>query len=729
MKLWGYSMAAIKPLPPVPAMLVGMVASLVFVVLAASYLTSQPWLGLTLGYDESDQRPSITAVYRAELKSLIQKGDILRSIRTLDGSREVYLFGFVPGTEPPSFATFSEHNDYLRREDAIATILAAGAIQLEFQNREAVEIHLVDERPITTLPLDFWLFNLFGLLAWNIGLAVVAVRPGIVAARLLALSGFGFYVATLFNSIYLSREFALPESEFLTLSRLNHLGLSVMLFALLALMAYFPRKISRHSPLWVIFPVGVLVQLNEWLQWYEWPLHAYYLPILVLYLAGVWVAIYQWRRSRSSPLDRAALKWMLLSIFIIMGVGLSIYFVPIALVGEAIFPQWAMVGIASLLYIGFAFGIVRYRLFDVQRWWLKIWGWFLVGLAIVGLDLLMITVLKMQPMIALSVAVISIGWIYFPIRQVFLNRLARITGTDDRRMVDQVEAMAQTIPGRDSNSQWQQLLVNQFSPAGVDFDEETVDAVHLEHHGAVMAVPMVAGGGTLRLTYPDFGRRLFSLSDVDYVQSVLQISRRILAVHEVEIQAVKEERQRIVRDLHDDVGGHLLTLLRQAPSETYENLTRKALQALREAMKAMDGQTHQRLVDCLEDWRVELEQRVNDHQIDFSWRLKVSDSDTEITVRQAINISRILSESVSNALQHASPTYIRVQAEVSDVAITLRIENDGVASVSGERNVMRGRGLNNMLTRATELSGKFDFTTKGSVARAYAILPLTQVID
>lgn len=725
----GFSLGRFKPLAPVPTMLMGMAASLLFVALAASYVASQPWLGLSFGYNEADQRPQITAVHRAELADRVRKGDVVRTIRSADGSHEVYLFGFIPGMEPPSFPTYREHNDLLTREDAIARILAAETILFDFQSGESAAVTLLPDRPVSSLPLEFWLFNLFGLLAWNIGLAVFAVRPGIVAARLLAFSGLGFYVATLFNSIYLSREFALPEQEFLTLSRLNNLGLTVMLFALLALMAYFPRKISRFSPLWVIIPMGVVVQMNEWLQWYEWPLHTHYLPIMVLYMAGVWVAIYQWRRSRSNPLDRAALKWMLLAIFIIMGMGLSIYFVPIALVGEAIFPQWAMVGIASLLYIGFAFGIVRYRLFDVQRWWLKIWGWFLVGLAIVGLDLLMIMVLKMQPIVALSVAVISVGWIYFPIRQVFLNRLALLTGTDDQRLVDQVEKMAQTIPGRDSNSQWQQVLVNQFSPAGVDYDERTADAVHLEHHGAVMAVPMVVGSGTLRLTYPDFGRRLFSLSDVDYVQSVLQISRRILAVHEVEIQAVKEERQRIVRDLHDDVGGHLLTLLRQAPSETYEGLARKALQALREAMKAMEGQTHQRLTDCLEDWRVELEQRVNDHRINFSWRLKVTEPDTEITVRQAININRILSESVSNALQHASPTYIIVQTEVSDAAITLRIENDGVAAVSGDRSVMRGRGLNNMLTRATELGGKFDFKAKAGVAKAYAILPLMQVSD
>ncbi|MHA7879701.1 MAG: sensor histidine kinase [Saccharospirillum sp.] len=716
-------------LAPIPTMLLGMAASVLLVLLAAIYVSSIDWMGLRIGFDESAQRPVVSKVYRSDLSGQVSEGDIVRSIMSKSGDSEVYLYGFIPGVEPPSFATFREHNAYLMREASIARLLQEGEVRLSFQNGRYADIQLQASRPFFSIPLEFWLFNLFGLLAWNIGLAVLAVRPRVIAARLLALSGFGFYMATLFNSIYLSREFALPGDVFLSLSRLNHLGLSIMLYSLIALMAYFPKPITRVSPFWVIAPTGILVQLNEWQQWYQWPLHAYYLPIFILYLAGVGVAIYQWRLSRSKPLDRAALKWMLLTIFIIMGLGLAVYFVPIALTGREVFPQWSMVGIASLLYIGFAFGIVRYRLFDVQRWWLKIWGWFLGGVAIIAFDLVMISLLNMQPMIALSVAVISVGWIYFPIRQWFLDRLARAAGTDDRRLVDQVEKMAQTTPSRDSNSQWQQVLVEQFTPAGVDFDEVSCDAVQLQREGAELAVPMVTGEGTLRLTFPDFGRRLFSLSDVEYVQSLLQISRRILAVHAVELQAVKAERQRIVRDLHDDVGGHLLTLLRQAPSESFEVQARKALQALRQAMQAMDADTQQRLIDCLDDWRLESEQRLRDQSIELLWRQDLLDVDVTVTVRQSINAHRILSESITNALQHANPGRIAVDVRATETLLTVLVENDGLTAVEEEKDVLRGRGLNNMLTRASELGGQFEFKVIGGRAKAIALIPLLPIPD
>lgn len=718
----------LRPVAPIPVMLLGAAVSMLFVLLAATYTSDRAWLGLSFGFDEGAQHPLITGIHTPDLVGQVRTGNIVRAVGTEDGTQQLDLSGFVPGVEPPSFSTYQGHNAYLRREGAIAGVLGTDKVRFELLDGQSVTVNMLPNRPWRHLPLDFWLFNLFGLLAFNISLAVFAVRPRVTSARLLLLSGLGFYTATLFNSIYLSREFALPEPVFLALSRLNHVGLSVMLAALLALMAYFPKKIGR-TPLWVIFPIAVLVQLNEWHQWYQWPLHTYYLPIFIMYLVGVWIAIYQWRLSRSEPLDRAALKWMLLAIFIIMGLGLSIYFIPIALRGSAIFPQWAMVGIASLLYVGFAFGIVRYRLFDVQWWWLKIWGWFLGGVAIVALDLVLIGALNMQPLVALSAAVIMVGWIYFPVRQWLLGRLARNAGTNDRRLLDQVEKIARTTPNRDSGSQWQQVLVNQYSPAGIDFDRQTTDTVHLERQGAVLAVPTVTGEGTLRLTYRDYGQRLFSMADVDYVQSLLQISRRILAVHAVEMQAVEDERQRIVRDLHDDVGGHLLTLLRQAPTERYSSLTRNALQALREAMKAMDSDAQQRLIDCLDDWRLELEQRVNDNRINFVWRQDLDDTNTKITVRQAININRIISESVSNALQHAEPTSITVTVSVNGQGISLRTENDGVRSVYDGQDVMRGRGLNNMRTRATELGGTFQFRIESGLAIAIAGIPLGQITD
>ncbi|MEX2367647.1 MAG: ATP-binding protein [Pseudohongiellaceae bacterium] len=710
-------------LAPIPMMLAGGSAALLSILLVLVFVLSRPWIGFELGYDESRRAPVVTAIEKSELGASLSVGDIIVGLSDHQGGEIQSLVGFQPGVEPPSIATYAAHNAYLRAEDKIADAIHAPTLSLHFLDGRTATVSVSEARTVSSLPKEFWLFNAFGLLAFTIGLAVYAVRPKEVAAQWLLLSGTGFFVATLFNSAYLSRELAWPYDVFLTLSRMNNIGLSTMLVSLLALMTYFPRQLTRISPAKVIVPIAVLLQANEWFQWYEWPLHAHYMPIFLLYMAGVLVAVYQWRLSRQNPIDRAALKWMLLAIFVIMGLGLAIYFLPIAFMNQAIFPQWAMVGIASLLYIGFAFGIVRYRLFDVQRWWLRIWSWFLGGLSVVVLDVLFISFLNLQPMVALGVAVIIVGWVYFPLRQWAFRRLTYQGDTERNQLIDQVERMAQAIPTRGTNTQWQDILVEQFSPAGFEVAVADQAGVRMEDHGAVLSVPMLQGAGALRLTYPDSGRRLFSTSDAEYVQSLLQVSRRIVRVHEAEVQAVRQERKRIVRDLHDDVGGHLLTLLRQAPSEHYEQLVRTALNALREAMQAMEEESVRQLMDCLDDWRGELKRRTQLSGVSLHWQQTISDPKTVLSVRQAINISRILNESLTNALQHAQPEEVAVKVELTGAYIILTVKNDGITADHSRRDPKRGRGLNNMATRSRELGGDFTFSIFEQQAVVKAVLP------
>lgn len=710
-------------LAPIPMMLAGGGAALLSILLVLFFVLSSPWIGFELEYGETHRAPVISAIDKSELEEFLSVGDTLVGLSNEEEGDIQSLINFRPGVEPPSFATYSAHNAYLRAEDRIAEYIQAPALNLHLLDGRVVTVPVTDSRTVLSLPKEFWLFNAFGSLAFIIGLAVYAVRPREVAAQWLVLSGAGFFVATLFNSAYLSRELAWPYDVFITLSRMNNIGLDTMLVSLLALMTYFPRQFTRLSPAKVIIPIAVLLQANKWFQWYEWPLHTHYMPIFFLYLAGVLVAVYQWRLSRKNPIDRAALKWMLLAIFIIMGLGLAIYFVPIALTGRAIFPQWAMVGIASLLYIGFAFGIVRYRLFDVQRWWLRIWSWFLGGLSVVLLDVMLISLLNLQPMVALGVAVIFVGWIYFPVRQLAFRRLTYQGDNKRKQLLDQVERMAQAIPKRGTNTQWQDILIEQFSPAG--FEVSIIDQadVRMEDHGAVLAVPMLQGAGALRLTYPDSGRRLFSTSDTEYVRSLLQISRRIVRVHEAESQAVRQERKRIVRDLHDDVGGHLLTLLRQAPSDHYEQLVRTSLNALREAMQAMEEESVRQLMDCLDDWKDELERRAHLSGVLIQWQQDVADENAILSVRQAINISRILNESMTNALQHAQPEAVSFKVETTESNIILTVKNDGITADQSRRDPKRGRGLHNMATRSRELGGEFTFSMSGQQAIVSAVLP------
>ena len=711
-------------LAPVPLMLTGSLASLALVTLAVFLASQSPWLGLELEYDERQQLPVITQIHRLVINSNLEPGNHLQNIRAPSSDDVVNLQGFRLRVEPPSHARFKDHNALLEREDAIANILTQPEVVFTTPDGKTATVKVWPKRPIGSLGHEFWLFNLFGLIAWNLSLAVWAIRPRELAARLLCFSGAGFFMATFFNSIYKARELALPQELFLAYSRANQLGLYIMLFSLLALMAYYPKRITRLSPALYIVPALAFYQANESFQWFEWPLHTYYFPVFALYLAGVVVAVYQWRLSVNQPLDRAALKWMLLAIFIIMGMGLAIYFIPLALFEQALFPQWAMVGTATLLYIGFAFGIVRYRLFDVDRWWLRVWVWFLGGLSVILFDLALVTLLQLQPMIALGIALIAVGWIYFPLRQRVWKKLNPTYTDKDFQLTEHVERIAQAMPTQHTDPFWIRLLEDAYLPAGVHITNKQTDSVRLLDNGSAVLVPLLSTEGAVRLTFPNRGRRLFSLRDLRHLESLLTIAKRILTVHKAELAAVQRERERIVRDLHDDVGGHLMTLLRRAPSRDLENQARKALKALRESMRVLDGNPLQDLVVILEDLKAEVEEKIAGTGVQLNWQQTLHDDALEITMRQAINISHILSEAISNALEHTNGQTIWVFFHTDEDSITLKVVNDGAEKTGPNKKLTRGRGLNNMSVRASELGGRFTFNIHGSQAKLLAVLPI-----
>lgn len=718
---------------PLPTMLVGAVLALLLMLLALFAVLGQPWMGVTLAAGENGY-PVVQRVHPlSKAPPTLRPGQtIVAMIHPVTGD-EISLYGFVPLQEPPGFPTFAEHNAYLEREGRVAEALQGEAATFMDDEGRKMRVPLQEDRPLRSVPLDFWLFNLFGMIAWTISLAVWVARPRQLPARLLCLSGAGFFIATLFNSVYLGRELALPESSFLFLSRLNNIGLALMLVSLLLLLVYYPRRLTRWPASLVLVGLLLVYQLNEIFQGFEFPLHTYYVPIMLLYLAGTVAAVRQWRLSREQPLDRAALKWLFLSIFIAMGLGLAIYFVPIALTGHTIFPQAAMVGVACTLYIGFAFGVTRYRLFDLERWWFRVWAWFLGGLAVVVFDLFLMAILGMQPVVALGIAVVAAGWLYFPLRQWAWQAMAgKASASPENSLVEMVETISSGVAAGTADRQWRRLLQRLYEPAGITLVDEYLTGPAIRENGAAMDVPLLTGRGVLRMNFADRGRRLYGPGDVEHASGLLMVSRRVMRVRLAEIEAARAERDRIMRDLHDDVGGRILTLLRNAPDEHFENLARNALQSLRETMHALDDAAICRLDDSLDDWRTECHSRCQDMGIPLQWRQAVPAGDSTLSIRHHINIRRILSEALTNAFRHATPEMVSVEITGDGEQLGIEVINNGVVTQreqGGEADVLAGRGLNHMRTRAEELGGMFSFQLFDDVARLRANVPLTRGVS
>ncbi|WP_420147579.1 sensor histidine kinase [Spirosoma sp.] len=205
-------------------------------------------------------------------------------------------------------------------------------------------------------------------------------------------------------------------------------------------------------------------------------------------------------------------------------------------------------------------------------------------------------------------------------------------------------------------------------------------------------------------------------------------------MYEAEVQALAlknsllVEKERIARDLHDNVGAHLAFVVtnlshisdqaeKQPTSNgaqwasqlrTIVNYTRDAVKLLRETIWAIHQESF-----TVEEFAERLNQYINRY-VHSSEGLHVytdvTGSQTQrLSSTQVLNLFRIVQESLNNVLKHAQATQATVQLHVyADGHINLRIHDNGrgfswpTAAASDLHY-----GLRNMQTRAQELGGTF----------------------
>lgn len=207
-------------------------------------------------------------------------------------------------------------------------------------------------------------------------------------------------------------------------------------------------------------------------------------------------------------------------------------------------------------------------------------------------------------------------------------------------------------------------------------------------------------------------RRVVSTANVVLAQRLAAREAELAAVHGREKallarQAALEERQRIVRDIHDGVGGSLLGLQMQLrhgqPARArIEEAVSSSLADLRLMVDALDA-PDAGLVDALIAFERRLREQLQGSGIDLVVDVALEGAGPALGTRVTLHVLRILQEAVSNACRHARARTIRVLAAGGDGRIALSVEDDGVGI---DPAVAPGRGLASMRARAAEIGSR-----------------------
>jgi signal transduction histidine kinase len=194
-------------------------------------------------------------------------------------------------------------------------------------------------------------------------------------------------------------------------------------------------------------------------------------------------------------------------------------------------------------------------------------------------------------------------------------------------------------------------------------------------------------------------------------QSVLAAVQAEQLERQAEWQAVIEERKRFTRDIHDGIGGQLVSLLSRVryeavPQDELAAELENGIADLRLVADALD-EGPVSLSIALWNFSVRARQQLISARMDFHWDLP-NDLDIEWhDARRVLSLYRMLQECVSNAVRHAKAKSLSIQftqVETPDCpALQVTIEDDGVGFDPDQ--IAAGRGLINLKTRTKMMGG------------------------
>jgi signal transduction histidine kinase len=651
----------------------------------------------------------------------------LAAVRAIEGGGERVDLGPLLTIESAGMHnSFDEENEFFDRHRELWNILRASAVRIH--HAAGATDAIPQPRTIRELGLRFWLPWMVALLSLSVGLAMWIFQPRGSAAQcyLVASGGYGF--GMLCTASWGSRLLSQPPFGWMELHVLSHLASFMLSGGLCALLWLHPRRLGGNWLPWgLVCVAAVSLAAEEW-QWVPGITLAFRLPVVLMSALLVVFYVLQWRACRDDPGQRAQLKWFGL----LMAVSLTSTFIAYAFgaAGHVVaIPQNYGLSVIALMFLGLVPLVTRVGLFQLEAWWPRAWLWFLGGLLVVVMDLLLAGAFRWSSDVAFAVSLALAGWLYFPLRQWLWRRLMRGSLPETRDVLPQVLQIVTQAQGDPValNARWRQLWDTVFQPQRMQA-APSGSALRIAGEGRRLVVAAAAPLEALELGLPERGARLFNPADARRARELCELVRQGLASGEAFEQGARQERRRIASDLHDDLGAQLLTIA-QASRQSQERdriaaMARQALDEMRLSVRGLAGEPA-RAQDVLADWRAECVTRLAAAGMSAEWDAQEPPEALVLAARTHVQLTRILREAVSNTIRHSGARACAVRIAFPAGGLQLVVEDDGRGFAAGERG--DGHGLANIERRARSVQGTHRFETPpAGGTRLVVTLPLAR---
>lgn len=708
--------------------------ALLFVALLMSLIVvlvlRQPTLGLSLKPDAVSGQLQITAVHGPAAELPLPAS--LLALRR-EGRADFPLKARDLVEEPDTLQSYEEIRELLARQNIVQTWLDGQPLQLVLSTPEGevVTAPLQPEahRSPASLPLAFWIQLLAGAGGFLIGTWIVVLRPRDAAARCFALSGIALMLSAFAAAVYSVRELSVPADLFRGLMIINHLGSTLFGCALVALFLLFPKRLVRPAWHWLLPAIFLPWLLLDSLQLWPDPATGMYLPVMLQTLGILLLILLQWWHNRGQPLALASLRWLGLSSLLTASLFVLAAALPALLNQPPLMAQGHAFGLFLILYAGLALGLRRYRLFDLDRWAFHLLLWLGTVAALLLLDLALILLLRLDQTLSLTLSLLACSLLWLPLRNVLLTRLLhRQSGPGKLEIFRRVLDISLAATAQEKLARHHALITELFQPLQLDVipavSATEITAPEIEDNGLALLLPGEAEIPALKIAYAHGGRRLFTPQDMALATEVQEILRHADASRDAYNQGVREERSRIARDLHDDIGSRLLTGLHQSGITETRQTIQQAITEMRTIINGLTG-TQMQLDVMLAELRHETSLRLEAAGLTLEWPLLREDDNTLLPYRVYRNYSSVLRELISNILRHAGATTVRVEIRLENGVLQTRLSDNGIGMPEEKQD---GRhGLANLQNRISDMQGRLKTSPANPGTCTEILVPLAAV--
>ncbi|MEM9171572.1 MAG: ATP-binding protein [Pseudomonadota bacterium] len=189
-------------------------------------------------------------------------------------------------------------------------------------------------------------------------------------------------------------------------------------------------------------------------------------------------------------------------------------------------------------------------------------------------------------------------------------------------------------------------------------------------------------------------------------------------------RALAEERSRLMRDMHDGLGGqlvHALALSEQVDDEDLQRSLRLALDDLRLIVDSLSPSANS-FHDLMASYRHRVSRLLQRTGFSVEWNISEQAEAIALKPNEALSVLRIVQEAVTNAVRHSGGTALRIEVHCALDRIRIAVSDNG----NGIPDSIVERGLRNMKVRASELGAQLDIQSEPGHTTVGLNLPMNR---